>query len=83
MKRSKKEIELRKMVRRAIAIEMHLQDIKELYRERDDLIEFLLESGSTSFKDDGVVLTLIDTFADKNKAWKSTPFSRFTLQITG
>lgn len=56
---------------------------KDAYRELDDLVDQLLESGETSFEtSDGQSVVLVDNFSDKNKAWKSVAFQRFSVKLT-
>jgi hypothetical protein len=70
------------LVARAIEITSELEQAKELYKERDEIIEHLLETGETQFEYDDTTLTLVDMFAEKNKQWKSVPFTRFTMEVT-
>ena len=56
---------------------------KDAYRELDDLVDQLLESGETSFEtSDGQNIVLVDNFSEKNKAWKSVAFQRFSVKLT-
>jgi len=56
---------------------------KDAYRELDDLVDQLLESGETSFEtSDGQNIVLVDNFGEKNKAWKSVAFQRFSVKLT-
>jgi hypothetical protein len=71
------------IVGRAIEISSILEEVKELYKEQDEIIEQLLETGKTQFKHEDGILTLVDSFTEKNKRWKSVPFSRFVVEVTG
>jgi 5-bromo-4-chloroindolyl phosphate hydrolysis protein len=71
------------IVGRAIEISQILEDVKELYKEQDEIIEQLLETGETQFEHEDGILTLVDMFTEKNKQWKSVPFSRFVIEVTG
>ena len=70
------------LVARGIEITLELESVKELYKEQDAIIEELLETGETQFEHEGTTLTLVDRFVEKNKQWKSVPFSRFTIEVT-
>jgi hypothetical protein len=74
--------ELDQLVSRGIELTAMLEEAKAAYKERDEIIELLLETGETQFEKDGVMLTLVDNFATTNKAWKSVPLNRFCLEIT-
>ena len=72
----------RDLVARGIELAMLLEGAKEWYRERDEIIDQLIEMG-TQFEHDGVILTLVDNFADRNKTWKSVAANRYSIEITG
>ncbi len=74
--------EIDKAVDRAVEILEIMQGIKPLYEELDEIIEMLLLTDKSTFENDDAVLVLVDNFAKKNKAWKSVPFTRFSLDIT-
>lgn len=69
------------LVARGIELTLQLNEVKEWYKERDEIVEQLLETGETSFEHEGTTLVLEDNFATKNKQWKSVPFSQYELQI--
>jgi hypothetical protein len=71
------------LVARGIEISQYLEHAKDLYREQDEIIEQLLETGETQFEHKDGVLTLVDLFTEKNRQWKSVPFNRFTIEVTG
>jgi hypothetical protein len=70
------------LVQRGIELTIRLEQAKEWYKERDEIVDQLLECGETQFEQEGVILTLVDNFATTNKAWKSVPLNRFCLEIT-
>jgi len=71
------------IIGRAIEINHILEETKELYKEQDGIVEQLLETGKTQFEHEDGILTLVDSFAEKNKRWKSVPFTRFIIEVTG
>ena len=73
---------LSQLVERGIELTEKLAEAKEWYKERDDIVDALLESGERQFEHNGVVLTLVDKFATKNKQWKSVASNRFVIEIT-
>lgn len=72
----------RDLIARGIELTTLLAEAKAWYRERDEIIDQLVEMG-TQFEHDGVILTLVDQFADKNKTWKSVAANRYVLEISG
>ncbi len=63
-----------------------LADIKDVYREKDEITEYFLAMIEVMPKFEAYLLThgimLIDTFADKNKRWKSVPMNRWEAQLS-
>lgn len=67
---------------KAVELLVNLEQAKAWYGELDEIIDDMIESGQDTFESsDGVVVTLVDNFATKNKCWKPAPFKRFDLQL--
>jgi nucleoid-associated protein YgaU len=71
-----------KAVDKAVELLVNLEQAKAWYGELDEIIDDMIESGQDTFESsDGVVVTLVDNFATKNKRWKQAAFKRFDLQL--
>jgi hypothetical protein len=74
---------IKELTDRGLELIRHIAAVKDLYKELDEITEALVGTGETEFEStEGIILTLVDNFADKNKQWKSVPFKRFTLELT-
>jgi septum formation inhibitor-activating ATPase MinD len=56
-----------------------LEAAKELYREKDKLVDEILELGLDKVELEDFTMTVVDCFAGKNKKFKPAAFSRFDL----
>ena len=67
---------------KAVELLINIEQAKAWYAPLDEIIDEMIESGQDTFESsDGVVVTLVDNFATKNKRWKQAPFKRFDLQL--
>jgi hypothetical protein len=70
------------VVERVAELTVIIDAAKDAYRELDDLVEVLIESGSTEFEtSDGARIELVDNFDGKNKQWKSVAFQRYSAKL--
>ena len=70
------------VIERVAELTVIINAAKDAYRELDDLVEELVESGETSFEtSDGTRIELVDNFDGKNKAWKSVAFQRYSAKL--
>lgn len=70
------------VVDRVGELTMIIDAAKDAYRELDDLVEVLLDSGETQFETStGERIELTDNFDGKNKAWKSVAFQRYSAKL--
>ena len=70
------------VVERVAELTVIIDAAKDAYRELDDLVEVLLESGETQFETStGERIELTDNFDGKNKAWKSVAFQRYSAKL--
>lgn len=71
------------IVDRVAELTRKIEETKPAYRELDDLVDQLLESGETLFEtSDGQNIVLVDNFSEKNKNWKNVAFPRFSVKLT-
>jgi hypothetical protein len=70
------------VVERVAELTVIINAAKDAYRELDDLVEVLIESGETQFETShGERIELVDNFDGKNKAWKSVAFQRYSAKL--
>lgn len=68
-----------KLIKRAKKVHEKLEAAKELYREKDKLVDEILELNLDKVELDDFTMTVVDCFAGKNKKFKPAAFSRFDL----
>ena len=68
-----------RLIKRAKKVTEKLEAAKELYREKDKLVDEILELGLESVELEDFTMTVVDCFAGKNKKFKPAAFSRFDL----
>ena len=71
----------KKRLAHAMKLILKIEDIKDCYKELDEITQALLESGFTEGFVEGQHIVMKDLFAVKNTVWKSTPQRRFQLEI--
>ena len=72
---------MKALLRKLLAIQEELANIKTLYREQDAIIDQLIEIGFKHGKVDNYIVTLKDNYADKNTAFKATAFRRYEISV--
>lgn len=78
---SKRRQKLKKVIERLIEVEKQLSEIKTLYKERQDLIQKLLDTGRDTFETKKHVVILADSFENGSTAFKTVSFNRFEAVI--
>lgn len=70
-----------KLVKRAIALKAKIDSLGALYDELDEITLELKKSRFKSSETRSHAVFLIDNFADKNHAFRTTSIRRFELRI--
>lgn len=68
-----------RLIKRAKKVSDKLEAAKELYKEKDKLVDEILELGLEKVELKDFTMTVVDCFAGKNKKFKPAAFSRFDL----
>lgn len=77
------DMKLMKYARRALVIDDALVVMKEMYRELDEIVDYMLFKGVSRVELDHKVLMLVDNFEKKNVVFRAHGTRRFELKITG
>lgn len=69
------------LLSRAAEISLELEAVKALYRELDDITTELVEMEVFHAYSDGLQMSVIDNFADKNTGFRVARFKRYDIKI--
>ena len=71
-----------RLIKRAKRLTEKLEAAKQLYKDKDKVVDEILELGLDKIEFEDFTMTVVDCFAGKNKKFKPAAFSRFDLAFT-
>ena len=81
MRKPSKTKIVQNLVARAAEISLILEDTRPLYRELDDITLKLIELEVFHAYADGLQMTLVDNFAEKNTGFRVARFKRYDIKV--
>ncbi len=80
-KELEKQLQIGHLLDRAIALQAKLSEVKELYKEMDEVTELLLKADFKTSVHNGQTIFMVDNYKDKNCVFRAHGIRRFELKI--